>query len=906
MSSSWKFFFIVFSSIVILAAGYFGYQYYKQYNQPHARAALAINPGSVLYAQIHDPRSLLAGLNQDTEWWQSLKNIPSFKTMDDYIMQFDSRVASDPWVTEVLEIQNPYIVVDKVSDSKFAFVFLVEFPNGNGESGLNHFLQNIFGKNLKMEKSSFQDASISSFRIKELEKDFHFSVYRGLFIGSFYPALIEKSIGQINEGVPINQNSNFRKMEATAGKNVDANIYINHSSLSQWISLVTEQKKTSLIMALSNLGFWTETDLIIKTDEVLLNGYTVTSDSLNILECYKTTPQAIKIPEILPYNTAWMLNLGVGYFADFYKKRKATFKDEPDDRKQFLQNNNVNLERDIFSWMGPEVSIAAFGKNGKVNKNHVVVIRTKDVLKAGIILEDLSKRMAVKHRKKEFFQKYEEYTIKKLFLPDLLPFLFGPVLSTVKENYYLAIRDFIVFANNPETLTGVIDHFYNHKTLSENINYQSFSNNISDNSNIYLYLNTHRSSDMASHFFNEPYAAFFLENKNVLQSFEGLAVQFSYINEMFYTNIYLKYNPEYKEVNPTGWEFELDVNIIKSPSLVKNHRNGKLNVIAFDENKNMFLLDHLGQLKWKLPLVEKPISEVFQVDYYKNGKFQYLFNTRNYLYLVDLNGNYVADFPVKLSTSATAPLNVFDYNDDKEYRIVIPLNDNKVYNFDIQGKPVEGWNKIQTRATVHNKIEHLVAKNKDYLFTTDENGNVTITNRRGEVRVKMKKDFKKAAHAGFYINETNNKGLFLTTDEIGRLVYISSKGKVQYTDFGEFSSNHYFLYEDFDQNGSKDFIFVDGDKLIIFDRFKKVLLGQQLEGNISVTPNLFRHMGTTYLGLVLSDKNEIIVFDKTGRVYKDEIISGSIGFTPGSLNMDNKLNLITCKENKVKAYLLEN
>jgi hypothetical protein len=905
MSTSWKIILIILSSIIIVAAGYFGYRYYKHYNQPNINAVLAINPGCVMYAQIQDPRSLLAGLNQDTEWWQSLKNIPSLKKIDDILMHFDSLVAADPWVTEVLEVGNTYLVVDEVSDSHFAFVFLVELPNGNGKTGVNRFLQNVLGKTQTLKERQFQDANISNFRINELEKDFHFSVYRGLFIGSFNPALIERSIGQINDGVPVNINSDFRKMEATAGKNVDANVYINHSSFSHWVSQVTHKKKSSSILALANLGFWSETDLIIKTDEVLLNGYTVTSDSLNILERYKTTPQAIKIPEILPYNTAWMLNMGIGYFADFYKNNITAFQQDPNARKKFLETNNINLEKDIFSWVGPEISISTFGKNGNVNKNHVVVIRTKDVLKADIILEDLSTQMALKQRKKEFVKKYGEYTIKKLFLPEFLPFLFGPGFSSLKENYYLAIRDFIVFANDPETLIQVIDHFYNHKTLSENLNYQSFSNNISDNSNIYLYLNTHRSSDLASINFSEPVAKWLKEYKNVLQSFEGLAVQFSYINQMFYTNIYVKYNPEYKEINPTAWEFELDANIAKAPSLVTNHRNGKLNVIAFDENKNMYLLDHLGQLKWKLPLVEKPISEVFQVDYYKNGKHQYLFNTSNYIYLIDLNGNYVADFPVKLSASATASLNVFDYNDDMEYRIVIPLNDNKVYNFDIHGKPVEGWNKIQTRATVHNKVEHLVAKNKDYLFTTDENGNVTITNRRGEVRVKMKKDFSKAVRASIYVNETNNKGLFLTTDENGKLAYISSKGKVQYTNFGDFSANHFFLYEDFDQNGSKDFIYLDGDHLIVFDRFKKVLLEQQLEENVSVTPKLFRHMGITYLGLVLSGKNEIMIFDKTGRVYNDELISGSIGFTAGSLNMDNKLNLISGIKNNVKGSFLE-
>ena len=48
----------------------------------------------------------------------------------------------------------------------------------------------------------------------------------------------------------------------------------------------------------------------------------------------------------------------------------------------------------------------------------------------------------------------------------------------------------------------------------------------------------------------------------------------------------------------------------------------------------------------------------------------------------------------------------------------------------------------------------------------------------------------------FYKNETNKKGVFLTTNKAGELTYVSENGKLKYTDFGEFSPNHFFFYED--------------------------------------------------------------------------------------------------------------
>ena len=902
MSLFWKITLIVLSSFIIIAAGYFGFRYYKNYHQPHASAMSAISPASAVFAEIHDPRSWLSGLVHEKEWWQALLEIPGVQLLDKQSLQLDAAFSTDSWISEVLELQKFYVSVEKVSDSKFNFVFLLELSNGDCSSEIEDFITNEYDGKVLKKDFEYQQSDITSILILDLKKEFFYSVYKGLFIGSFEKQLVENSIDQVNAGIPVNFDKNFKRIEATAGKNVDANIFINHSSFSELLSLFAEKEKLPFVFSLANLGFWTETDLIIKNDELLINGYTVTSDTLNHLDCYKSTPQAVTIPEILPKDVVWMLDLGIGDLLKFHAGRKSMLGNDLSSYDQFLSEFKTKYKTDlleeVYGWAGNEVALA------EINKNQLAVFRTKDILKAVVSLDQISRKINKVKRKPEFSLNHGEYTIKKLNHSELLPFLFGPVFSSIKENYYLAIRDYIIFANSPNILKQVIDNFYNQKTLAQDVNYQSFSNNISDNSNIYLYLNIRKASEIADEYLLAEIANHIKSNKSILQKFEGLAVQFSYINQMFYTNIYLKYNPEYKEVNSLNWEYELEAPLFKKPVLIRNHRSDKLNVVAFDEKSNMYLLDHLGRLKWKLPLIEKPMSDIFMVDYYDNGKFQYLFNTENYVYLVDLNGNYVANFPAKLSTGATGPLNVFDYNNDKEYRIVIPLNDNKIYNLDINNNQIKGWNKIQSKAKVTSAVEHLVSRSKDYLFTTDENGSTIITNRKGEQRIKLKKSFKKAKNSSFYVNETNSKGIFITTDNKGKLVYISEEGKIQRTDFGDFTAEHFFLYEDFDKNGSADFIYLDGNKLVIFDRMKKELLHHEFAESISQKPIVFKHMGQTYLGVILPTANEIQIFNINGSVFSGQDILGSSLFSTGSLNNDNKLNIVTGKENKVINYLI--
>ena len=266
----------------------------------------------------------------------------------------------------------------------------------------------------------------------------------------------------------------------------------------------------------------------------------------------------------------------------------------------------------------------------------------------------------------------------------------------------------------------------------------------------------------------------------------------------------------------------------------------------------------------------------------------------------------MADYPVKLVTSATSPVVVLDYENNKDYRLLITLADNRIYNFDKQVKQVEGWNKFPAKVGVDQQIEYLVSNGKDYLFITDENGNVLCVNRKGDERLKLKRQFKKARHSDFYINRTNSKGEFITTDVKGNLVYITSNGKISKTSFGDFTEDHFFLYKDLSGNNVNDFIFLNKKKLIVFDRFKQVNYTYAFSHNITIQPIFFKGKGNrNFLAVVCAKEEKVYIFDKNGLVFTDLGIKGTSEFITGSLNNDDNTNLIIGSGNKVLNYLLE-
>ncbi len=894
----------------LATAGYFGYRYFKVYSNPSMSCVSAIPEDAALFIEMNDPLSTIGKLASGSDMWNGLTQIPEIEKLNGQLVFFDSVTRQNDDMCSLFCGQKMIVSLHPSDSSGADILFVVKIPPDKRDYAEESFAGTVNG-NLKTE--SFEGVVINSLSTAKNNTTFRFASCKGLFIGSFDNNLIKRAIERLNSGVSFENDNSYMKLNKTAGKKVDANIYFNIKELTKLKPLLLNKKTRQITGNAAEFGLWSETDLIIKKDEILLNGYTTAYDSLTqYLNCFRQAPQPVNVPQILPYNTSLLLDLSFQNFGKYlagYKNYLQKTGKLPDFEKYLKSVNKrygVNIQKQFFSWITNEAGIAIVSGENRPAENSYAFFHTNDIKNAVILLGKMSDN-ASKHSKSKtkFTLEYNEYIIGRTDIPDLLPGLFGPWFSGISKNYYIAIKDYIVFANNPESLMLLINSFYNRKTLAGNYNYSEYSDNIAESSNIYLYCNIKKSTGVITPLLSQKLQKIINGNLKTITTFEGFAIQFSYINNMFYTNAYLKYNPDYKEENPTNWEVTADAKLKGKPYFIRNHRTGKLNIIVFDEENNMYLIDHQGIIKWKKQLREAPQSDLFTVDYYKNRKYQYLFNSKNYLCLIDLLGNYVSGYPVRLETSATNGLALFDYDNDGKYRIMLALEDNRIYDYNLKGEQVEGWNKIQMKKPVPYPVEYIRASGKDYLLVTDENGNVTITNRRGETRIKMRKKFVKARNSLFYKNETNSKkGIFLTTDEKGQLTYISAKGKTKSTDFGSFSPNHFFLYEDFNGDNSKDFIYLDGKKLTVFNKFKKELLSYTFDNKITIKPVFFTTGNKNYLAVTDAEAEEVFIFDKNGRAFTNQHISGTSSVITGSLNNNSNTNLIICSGKKVLNFIL--
>ena len=543
MSKVLKYILISCTVIIVLASGYFGYRYYIEFNKPSLSGIHAISQNTVLFFEFRDPVKTFRKLTGRTGLWKELTDISVFDKINKQILHLDSLVFLHEDIYEIISRNKFFISILPADSGKFEALYIVELSQGSSSNSIKNFIRKVNGKNNLIISKTYRKAEINRVNIPGIKKALNFSIYKGLFITSYKDLLVRQAIDQIELGIPVNADQKFKQIEITAGKKVDANIYFNFSGFSKLASSFTSKDNRQFTEDLLNFGQWSETDLIIKNDELLLNGYTITSDTNHqVLDCFKQHPQNITIPDILPYNVSLMLHLGFESFEQYYLSYKETLNRNKSlgDYNNKLSNVNkkfgINIEKQFLSWIGNEIAIATQKSSGQINNNTYVVIHANDIKQAGKLLDKIRENISKKSGK-IFQQQYGDYYIKKIDIPGLIPDIFGTLFSNLTSNYYILLKDYIVFANSTKTLINLINNFYLQKTLSNNFNYQAFTDNISEKSNIYLYCNIRNSLNKISSFVNDKLLDEINLNKKTIRNFEGFAIQFSYINQMFYNNI---------------------------------------------------------------------------------------------------------------------------------------------------------------------------------------------------------------------------------------------------------------------------------------------------------------------------------------------------------------------------------
>jgi len=901
--------------LVAIAAGlFYVLRDLEPESTPASSALSAIPTSAALVYETKDIHQFWSKISQSNVMWQGLQQSTLFAELNAQGTQLDSLVQKTPVLEQLFGNKSTVVSAHMEGAGKFNFLLATAVPQSLQQADFEAAVRANMPEGATVNSRTYDDNVLFDIKTSNAGKSFTFVFIDGLLLISPSGVLVEEGVRHINSGASILENDSFSEVQKTAGSSdIDGNLYINYAEFPKIVGTYLNVSTVKEVLPMIDFAEWTELDLTVNTSALSLEGFTYSGDSSgSYLSVFRNQdPQDLIFHEIAPMNTAVLLEIGVEDFAAFQKdhirqlEQKKQLSRYTKTLGQAEADCGCGLTKGLSSWIGTNMGlIITEPLNDAVNEQAYAVFLADDPIEAHSALQQLGAQVELEKGVAPSTETYKNYVFTQLDIGSALDRVFGNLFNPIETPWYTIIDDYVLYANSPAALRSFIVMMEKENTLDNDPNYNNFAKNLSSESNIYLYNSIARSPNLYKSYLSEEYASLIDSNMIVYRQFEGISFQLSkHKNGLYLNQVNLKYNPVYKQVTTSLWETALDTSLLAGPWLAQNHYTETQEVLAQDAMHELYQISTTGGLLWKRALDGPIVGDIQQIDVLKNNKLQLLFVTSNKMYLIDRNGNDVGNFPIVLQAPAAAGLIAVDYDNQREYRILVPCANNQIYNYDKTGALVEGWQFAGSTSPIVQPLEHFVMGSKDYLFTVERTGKIHLLDRRGNERVNAPVNLRGIEDNALFADKQKTIGTtrVVYIDSTGTLIRVNFDGDKDMSDWQVPVNSPYAV---FDLNGDRqvEYLIGNDDKVQVYGADKSLLF--ELEVNSPVTAiHVYPFESSTIIGVSTAGSNEVWAFDEIGKVLEGMPLYGSGKVIVNDINNDGNLNLITTDKNgKIFTY----
>jgi WD40 repeat protein len=851
--------------------------------------------------------------------WKEITSATGMQIAKSVSGQLDSLFKNNDLLAHLFSDKKSIISLQATARNKLDFLLIVHLSENDKEVEIEDQLRLGLASQPIATTSVIAGSKIYEFNFKASGSHITcaWSIVKRNLLIAINSQNIEDAIIRIDRRGPLNFPSGYVRIAGTAGANVLANMYVQYEFLSPLLTLCLPGCDASKLIGLSHFSKWGEYDISLKNDAVIMNGFTYAGDSLNTMAnlFMSQNPSEMQATSIIPQGIAGFLHMGISDFNLYFLQFSALIKQAGRGSNFYRNLQEVNDSAgtnwvEYFSTiLDGELGIIYMADNEK--KYQIHYSRIKSDLFASQKLEEIitnyRRKASIKGMGIVTYRLNKDSVLKIYEMPVLYlgKTLLGPLFSGSEDRYCAFCNHYMIMANTPEMLAQLVDSVNDGEVLNNDISYHTISGNMETESNLTFFHNTAQFPG----YFNDlflPDSILAKDSSGISSppSIQAIVYQVSRENGLIYNSLYIKHLPIQQSSDMLVWKTRLQAPVAFKPQIIINHNTKTKEILVQDSLNNLYLLSNSGSILWKIPLKERIIGDISQLDFYKNSKLQYFFSTTSALYLMDRRGKSVGKFPVQLSSAATSSATVVDYENDGKYRFAIPCKDKSIRIFDRNGKLISLWKSISESEVVQ-PIKYLRIGNKDYFVFADDR-ELRILNRKGENILKTKIQIPLSQNSIELSGQSGNQQL-ICTDTTGMVYYINFQGSKENKQLKHLSAHHYFDFEDVNGDGRKDFIFLDKRELEVYNSDGTKSFSYTFKSDISLPLIIANFSSSDHkIGIVSSSDSKIYLFNQNGSLQNGFPLEGRTAFSISNMKETNMYNLIVGgKENFLYNYLVQ-
>jgi hypothetical protein len=674
------------------------------------------------------------------EIWKDLSQNKPIQELSTNITYIDSIAFLNKDLREILTNHRAVISVHTIGGQKMSLLFIAETGSNTNLTSITNWIAKSKGYTLK--KHSFEKETVYDFFNEDKIPVLSIAYRDQLLICSAQTERVEEAIRKLKYKIP-NETRGFEQVSAMAEVSSDINVYVNYQYFPSFINVFTKSVYADLFGYLKRFANWGMFNVKMDNDLVNFTGITYTDDSIfQYLDLFKNQPpEELTLHKLLPKNTAMLLQtscsdntkfgIDLTEYLQVHKKLDSytTFTDSLENRY------GIDLGDKFFAIIGNEALLGMLEPVGSdYEKELFAVLKFTDVTQTKSLLKSYS--IAIKKRGEDDSTKllsYNGFEIEHLQLGNFLKLYYGELFESIQSPFYTVIDGAFVFANTQNTLKAIINNYQSGNTLGKDEQFINYSKRSAQTANISFFFNPRYCFMLPSSFVTDEFFSTLSSYQYEFKKFEFVSIQFANTsNKAFFTNLNVKFTSSLNEDTRVLWAINLDTTFEMAPAVVYNSATKQNCILVQDVANTLYYVSNTGSILWKSKLSGKIISSIKQVDAQKTGRMYYLFNTEKQACLIDESGNNLTGYPVRFPGNATASYSLFDFYGDSTYQFFIPLDNNRIVGYSINGKPIQGWNPMVVDQKITTKITSVKLGSTPYVLAGGAKGGLLMYSEKGK------------------------------------------------------------------------------------------------------------------------------------------------------------------------------
>ncbi|NHE58378.1 hypothetical protein [Cyclobacterium plantarum] len=743
-----------------------------------------IPPDAVLVYESKDPVGMWNTIVGQPVW-EKLHQLPALASLESQLIHLDSITGKSGALDDYLKGQRFKLSLHPLGKEDFGFLVSIAFNDREFLDFIQNLKKGLGNQADPIKTRTYSGVNLFEVRLNQADKVFTYAVFNNVLMGSFSSFLVEEGIRYAKSEELKSYKQTFPHLFQTEIPAMNNGVLrLSGNAFSDLVREISSVKNNKLVSDLAANDFSANLVPAFSDQGMSFSGKLFVNGKPKEVISNINSSTGLPFSSLISNRTALTYLYLFSEFQHFQHIPNTSFSPEPLIAAEISESKEIQA---FIKSLTGEVSLVLEERLMGNNPNQILLLGVENAEESFRNLESYILEMNQQDSSKHYRAHILGYEVILLELKEFPAYIFNGNFSGFGKSYLARVDDRLVMANSLRTMRNFLEDIYYDNTWGKSVAFNRVLKKSQSDAPIQIFLNNDRFFNLLTQFSKPAWSSVFQKYGAAFRSFEWMKVYLrgnGEIEILFDINLDKKVTSGQLMLRESR-STPFDKKLIHGPEGLENFNDKSTDFLVQDEDFFIHLVSEEGGIVFSERIPEEVISDVFQIDYYQNGKLQLVFATRNLIYALDRYGQLLPGYPIHFESGRDiAHLNVLDYDNNREYRLFVADREGDLFVYNVGGELLQEWSpRASTDGPLAAKpAHHRVPGLGDFMVALHKNGKLRLFNRRGESRAGGNVVLGESISTAYGIEEGSEEGLskIVTVNDAGEVVKVNFKGELTY------------------------------------------------------------------------------------------------------------------------------